>query len=60
MHMRHLKNLKVIKALTLVSLINEVSEFFLKPNKQDGGINEKRPKPTEKIDKLILPQINFS
>ena len=52
--------MKVIKALTLVSLINEVSEFFLKPNKQDGGINEKRPKPTEKIDKLILPQINFS
>ena len=33
--------LHFLYSVTLVSLINEVSQFFLKPNKQDGGINKK-------------------
>lgn len=33
--------MKVVKALTLVSLENEVSEFFLKPNKQVLGTDIK-------------------
>ena len=41
MYISHVKNMKAVKTLTLMSLTNEVSEFFLKSNKQDG----KRPKP---------------
>ena len=33
--------MKVVNALTLVSTITKVSEFFLKSDKQDGGINKK-------------------
>ena len=41
MHVRHVKNMKVVNALTFVSTITKVSEFFLKSDKQDGGINKK-------------------
>ena len=41
MYIRCVKKVKVVKTLTLMSLINKVSEFFLKSNKQCGGIKKK-------------------
>ena len=41
MHVRNVKNMKVVNALTLASTITKVSEFFLKSDKQDEGINKK-------------------
>ena len=65
MQTRHVKNLKVVKPLTLLSIINEVSEFFLKSNKQDGGINKKSfimkkvQNQPEKIERLISMDMKF-
>ena len=57
--------MKVVKPLTLLSMINEVSEFFLKSNKQDGGINKKSfimknvQNQPEKIERLISMDMKF-
>ena len=57
--------MKVVKPLTLLSIINEVSEFFLKSNKLDGGINKKSfimknvQNQPEKIERLISMDMKF-
>ena len=66
MHIKRVKNMNVVKALTLASLINEVSEFFLKSLKQDGGINTKGlimknfQNEPENTKRLISVHIKFS
>ena len=57
--------MKVVKPLTLLSIINEVSEFFLKSDKLDGGINKKSfimknvQNQPEKIERLISMDMKF-